>query len=159
VPFGDLDEAVLVMRALDHGRPGKCDAEPMSCRIEHQIVILEAPVLRAWPVIDALGRKPGAPGGRVRIVNEGMIEEPLWRAGTDVARQSRRGDRITPLLEELHRDAVGNTAAAAANGKIGTFRFEIDMAMFHGELDAQDGIATLESDQPLHQPQAADRGN
>src|SRR5687767_10019660 len=147
-----------MMRVLDHRRARQRDAKSVGRGIEDEVIVLEAAVLRARPVIDILTGEPGAPGRGVRVMDERVVEEALRGAAADALRQGQRGDWIAELLEELHRDAIGDAPAAAAKSEVAAFRLEIDVAMFHAELDAQGRIAGLEGGEPLHEPEAADRG-
>src|SRR5262245_28183751 len=79
-PVGDgIEHPALVHRdqpaGLDwrvcEGRTRQGDAQAACGGIQHEIVILEPPVLRPWPVIEALGSKPGPPARGIGIVDHG----------------------------------------------------------------------------------------
>ena len=92
-------------------------------------------------------------------MNEREGEQALGSTAPDTLGKCRRGDRMAELFEKLDRDAVRKTAPSAPDGEVAAFSLKIDMAMFHGELDAQRAIRPLEADEPLHQPESADRGD
>ena len=70
-------------------RPRQRDAEPVGGCVEHQIVVLEATVLRARAVIHALRGEPGTPGRSVGIVDQWKFEQPGRVAMADLARKFR----------------------------------------------------------------------
>ena len=140
-------------------RPRQRDAQPMRRGVEHEVIVLEAPVFRTRAIIHAARREPCAPGGCVGIVDERIFQQPLRPAPADFSGQFRRGHRKAVLFEELHGYPAGNLAAAAADRQIQPLLGKIGLMVVDVEHDAQLTSVLFQRVQTRHQPQPADRGN
>ena len=105
--------------------------------VQHQVVILEAPILRARAIVQPLRREPRLPAGSVGIMDQGLREQALRCPLPDRSRKPRRGDRKAPFLEQLEREPVRRPAPPATYPEIDAFLLEIHLAVLDLQYDPQ----------------------